>query len=291
MIANRLASLLVALLPATVLAQGGGVPAASDERKIWMLVLAALVDEESYENLFAGFHIGLTDATWLSLSAGKSRAPSSVTDTSAGLLTAGIEHNFGPIGLALATDRWGDEDALESEDWREEIFFANERFRVALLLEQRDVDIFFSGGILQPGPRKLAIDADGMGLGGHVRVAPRWRLYGSWMEYDYPAAIQLIPRAENLGRLSDSTVTLAYSLVESFSRLGIERAFGAKLVNLDFGSDRSAVDGSDLDSVSAGVLWPVGRRLDLEVHVGTVRTEGFDSSLYGGLSLIVYGGG
>ena len=43
-------------------------------------------------------------------------------------------------------------------------------------------------------------------------MAPRWRLYGSWMEYDYPPRIRLIPLADNLNRLSDSAVTLAYSL-------------------------------------------------------------------------------
>ena len=83
----------------------------------------------------------------------------------------------------------------------------------------------------------------------------------------------------------------AYCLVDEFSRVGIERACGEKLVNLNLGRDRSAVDGTDLDSVSAGVPWPVGRRMDLEFHLGRSRTEGFDSSLCGGLSLIVYGGG
>ncbi len=289
MIANRLATLLLMLLPSPLIAQVGGDPA-DDDRRDWMLMLAALVDEESYENLFAGFTLGLTDATWLSLSTGRSRGPSAETDVTAGLFTIGIEHNFGPIGFALATDRWGDEDAIESEDWREEAFFANERFRVALLLEQRDIDIFYSGGILLPGPRRQTIDADGIGLGGRVRIAPRWRLYGSWMEYDYPPGVRLIARADLLDLLSDSTAALAYNLVDEVSRVGIERTFGAKLVNFDFGSDRSAVDGTDLESFSAGVLWPVGRRMDLEVHLGTSRTEGLDSSLFGGLSLIVYGG-
>jgi hypothetical protein len=289
--ACRFLLLLAAFPTSAVLAQSTASAAAGPaaDSRPWMLMLAALVDEESYENLFAGFHLGLTESTWLSLSAGRSRAPS-VTGVTADLQSAGIEHNFGPVGIALAIDRWGDEDALESEDWREEIFVANDRFRVALLLEQRDIDIFFTGGILQPGLRRRAFDADGIGLGGRVRIVPRWRLYGSWMDYDYPAGISLIPRAGNLDLLSESAVTLAYSLVDRFARVGVERAFGAKLVNFDLGSDRSAVDGAVQDSISAGVLWPVGRRLDFEVHVGTSRVEGEQSSLYGGLSLIVYGG-
>jgi hypothetical protein len=266
-------------------------PAPRADSKEWMLLLAALVDEESYDNLFAAFNLGITDSTWLSLSAGRSRAPSTEASVSADLFSLGIEHNFGPVGFVLATDRWGDENALESEDWREEIFVANGRFRVALLLEQRDIDIFFSGGILEPGLRRRGIDADGIGLGGRLRVGRLWRLYGSWMDYDYPAGIRLIPRAENLDLLGESAATLAYSLVDRSARVGIERAVGRKLVNLDLGSDRSAVDGVALDSLSAGVLWPVGRRLDLEVHLGTSRAAGDESSLYGGLTLIVYGGG
>ena len=130
-----------------------------------------------------------------------------------------------------------------------------------------------------------------IGLGGRVRIASRWRLYGSWMDYDYPSSVGLIPRADSLGLLSESAATLAYSLVDRFARIGVERTVGAKLVNFDLGSDRSAVDGSVQDSISASVLWPVGRRLDLEVHLGTSRIEGDQSSLYGGLSIIIYGGG
>jgi hypothetical protein len=226
----------------------------------------------------------------LSLTAGSSRAPSTDSEVKAGLLSGGIEHNFGPVGIAVAAESWGDEDDLESEDWREEIFVANERFRVALLLEQRDIDIYFSGGPLLPGLRRAAIEADGIGLGGRIRVAPRWRLYGSWMDYDYPPGLRLIPRADNLNLLSTSAVTLAYSLVDQFSRVGIERTFGLKLFNFDLGSDRSAIDGLELRSASASVLWPVGTRMDLEVHLGANRVEGFGSSLYGGVSLIIYGG-
>jgi hypothetical protein len=284
---------LLMVLPGALGAQGVTGPAVRDPSMPWMLMLAALVDEDSYENLLAGFHIGLGDETWLSLSAGSSRAPSTDTEVRAGLFTAGIEHDFGPVGLALTAERWGDEDDLETEDWRGEIFVAEDRFRIALLLEQRDIDIHFAGagGPFFTGPRRADIAADGIGVGGRLGVAPLWRLYGSWMEYDYPPGLRLIPRADSLNLLSTSAVTLAYSLVDEYSRLGIERTFGRKLVNLDFGSDRSAIDGARLESVSAAVLWPVGRRMDLEVHLGTSRTEGYESALYGGFSLVIYGGG
>jgi hypothetical protein len=290
MFARKSALLLLALLPAVAGAQGVTAPATRDEAMPWLLMLAALVDEESYENAIAGFHLGLSETTWLSLTAGSSRAPSSDAEVKAGLLAAGIEHNFGPVGIAVGAERWGDENDLESGDWREEIFVANERFRVGLLLEQRDVDIYFSGGPLLNG-RRAAIEADGIGLGGRVRLAPLWRLYGSWMDYDYPPGIALIPRAESLGLLSASAATLAYSLADRYARVGIERKVGRKLVNLDLGSDRSAIDGAVLRSVSAAVLWPVGRRMDLEVHVGTSQVESEPSSVYGGISLIIYGGG
>jgi hypothetical protein len=285
--------LMLILLPTTIVAQGVTNSATGNDRMPWMVMLSALTDENSYQNVLAGLNLGLGEETWLTLTGGTSRAPFAEAEVRADLLAAGIEHNFGPLGLAIAAERWGDKDDLESADWRGELFVADDRFRIALLIEQRAIDIYLSGsgGPVLTGSRRVAFEADGSGLGGRVRIARLWRLYGSWMEYDYPAGLRLIPRADRLNLLSTSAVTLAHSFVDQYWRVGIERTFGQKLLNFDLGSDRSAIDGLRLNSVSAAVLWPVGLRMDLEVHLGASRTEGYDSSLYGGVSLLIYGGG
>lgn len=260
----------------------------------WALILSAVQDEESYESLFASFNLAIQEDTWLSLTGGSSRAPSTEQSVRASLFELGIDHDFGPLGLGLSAEQWGDSDNLESKDLRAEMFFRRDRFRLALVHESRDIDIFFSGFGAAPVAtdlRKVGIDADGIGLNWRVRLAPDWQTYGSWMDYDYPRGVRLIPRADRLNLLSTSTVTLANSFIEEYRTFGLEHSLGLKLINVDFGQDRSSIDGEKLRSISASILWPVAARMDLEFRLGSSRASRFGSTLYGGLTLLIYGGG
>lgn len=266
---------------------------AQDDDTPWMLSLSGLRDENAYEHAVASFHLGVGEDTWLSLTAGSSHAPSSETDVSAGLLAADIEHDFGPAGFALGVESWGDADNLESQDLRGELFFERERYRVALLAEQRDIDIYFSG---DGAPRitdlrKVSVAASGLGISARFRISSDWQVYGIWMKYDYPLRVRVIPRADRLKLLSASAVTLAYSFVDRYATFGVEKAFGQTLLNVDLGRDRSTIDDSVLKSLNASVLFPVSTRLDLEFAVGSSRVAGSASSIYGGITLLIYGGG
>lgn len=286
-------SAVVALHAVTASAQDAPVLEAAGDSPEWMLAVSAVTDERSYEHSSAGFFLAFRDATWLSLAAGRSRAPSADGDIRASLVSLGVEHDFGPVGFGLAAERWGDANDLESRDWQGELFFDDERYRVALAYERRAIDIYFSGAGLAPigtDLRRASIDADGIGIDWRVRIAPAWRTYGSWMDYDYPFRVRLV-RADRLGLLSSSTVTLAYSFVDRYETIGFERSLERMLVNFDFSHDRSAIDGTGLRSVAASVLWPVADRMDLEFRLGSSRLDGFGATLYGGLTLLVYGGG
>ncbi len=54
-------------------------------------------------------------------------------------------------------------------------------------------------------------------------------------------------------------------------------------------TDRSAIDGSEFDTREIAVLLPIGARVDLEVNVGSGRSEFFDAGAYGGVLFLVYG--
>jgi hypothetical protein len=270
-----------------------GAPPVGDALE-WMLAVSALTDEQSYELTNAGLSLAFRDETWLSLTAGQSHAPSNEADIRASLVSVGIEHDFGPVGLGVAAERWGDSGNLETRDWLGEIFFGDDRYRVAFAVERRAIDIYFSGSGLAPiatDRRRASIDADGVGIDWRFRIAPSWRSYGSWMDYDYPRGIRLVPRVDRLGLLSASAVTLAYSFVDRYETVGFERSLERLLINFDFSRDRSAIDGTRLRSAAASVLWPVARRLDLEFRLGSSRVDGAGATLYGGLTLLVYGGG
>lgn len=259
----------------------------------WMLVVSALTDERDYESLLGGFYLAFDDDSWFSFAAGQSRAPSNEQDVRASLVSLGVEHDFGPLGFGLSADRWGDADNLESLDWRGEVFVERDRFRVGLTREARSIDIYFSGDgePILTDLRSIAIHADAFGIDWRVRLAPEWRVYGNWTDYDYPRRVRVVPRADRLDLLSTSAVTLAYSFVDGNRRIGIERSIGFRLVSFDYGTDRSTIAAGTTRSLSASVLWPVARRFDLEFRLGSSRADGFGSSVYGGLSLLTYGGG
>jgi len=61
-------------------------------------------------------------------------------------------------------------------------------------------------------------------------------------------------------------------------------------LNVRAATDRSALDGSELETIEAAVLFPLGRRIDLEVNLGRGRSEFFDAGVYGGLLFLIYGG-
>ena len=90
--------------------------------------------------------------------------------------------------------------------------------------------------------------------------------------------------------LSTSTLTLANSFLDHDRWIALERAFGqATLLNFRVATDRSAIDASELDTLEAAVLFPIGRRVDLEVSLGSGRSEFFDAGWYGGLLFLIYG--
>jgi len=287
----RTLALSLALAPLWVGAQDEST-AGTDRGLTWMLVLSAMTDEDSYANQFAGFNLGLRGDTWLSLATGTSRAPSDETNVRAHLVTAGVEHDFGALGIAVNAENWGEPDNLETRDLQAEIFRSSDRLRLALRLEQRTIDVYFSGAgaPIFTDLRRVTIDADGIGISGRLEALPGWRVFGSWTDYDYPRGINLVPRADRLDLLSTSAVTLAYGFVDYDARVGFDHDLGGRLLTVDYAQERSTIAGNRNRSVSTSMLWPVARRIDVEVLVGANRVAGGSASLFGGLSLLLYGG-
>jgi hypothetical protein len=108
-------------------------------------------------------------------------------------------------------------------------------------------------------------------------------------EYDYERNLNVLPRIASLNWLSTSTMTLANSFLDHDRWLAVERTLGKRCCWWRAASDRSAVDGSELETIEGSVLFPIGRRFDLEFSLGNGRSQFFDAGLYGGLLLLIYG--
>jgi hypothetical protein len=230
--------------------------------------------------------------SWLSFTAGQSASPADRADVEAGTLAVGFDQRFDAVGFTLEAERWGDSGVLETDGLGGSIYFARESWRIGFGYQTRDIEIPFTltgpfGGTLQ---RSVSVDAARYALDVRRALGARWNLYLGIAEHDYERDLNVLPRIERFNFLSGSTLTLANSFIDRERSLGLERQFPRLLLNLRAATDRSAVDGSKLDTFDAALLIPVGPRVDLEINVGNGRSDLFDSGLYGGVLFLVYGG-
>jgi hypothetical protein len=279
-----------ALAPVAAAEAQTAVPDGGSAR--WMLGLGAQADESDGQSLLGTFYVGVGESTWLTFAAGTSSSPAERADIEADTLVIGMDHRFTNVGFTLDAEHWGDAGVLETQDLAGSVYFDRRRWRIALRYESRDIEIPFTltgplGGTLQ---RTVDVPADGIAVNGHVALAERWRLHLGAADYDYERNLNLLPRIESLNWLSASTLTLANSFLDYQRWLAVERRFGDVLLNVRVATDRSAVDGSELDTLDVAVLFPIGRRFDLEVNLGHGRADLFDAGLYGGLMFVIYGG-
>jgi hypothetical protein len=256
----------------------------------WALGLAGQVDENSSDSLLATINWGVTPATWLSFSAGRSTSPADRADVQADTFVAAVDHRFDTVGFTLEFERWGDSAALETEDLRGSVYFDRERWRFALAYETRDLEIPFTltgplGNTLQ---RRAELSAESYGIDLRVSLGEQWRLFLGATEYDYERNLSLIPRIDRLNFLSTSTLTLANSFVDHERSIGVERDIGRKVLSARVATDRSAIDGSKFETLDAALLLPIGSRMDLEFNVGSGRSDLADAGLYAGVLFLLY---
>jgi hypothetical protein len=273
-------------------ATAGAQTARSDDaRGSWMLGLGAQVDEDESDSLLGTLYVGVGASTWLTFIAGRSSSPADRADIEADTLAIGVDHKFEDVGFTLEAERWGDSGALETQDWSGSVYFDRDGWRIGLGYETRDIEIPFTvtgplGGTLQ---RTAQVSGDSVSVDARIALAERWQLYLGLAEHDYERNLALLPRIATFNLLSTSTLTLANSFLDHERYVAIERRFGEVSLNVRLATDRSAVDDSKFDTREAAVLFPIGSRVDLEVNIGSGRSELFDAGVYGGLLFLIYG--
>lgn len=279
---------LAVSLAATAAAQ---TSRADDAGGSWMLGVGAQVDEDESDSLLGTLYVGVGTSTWLTFVAGKSSSPADRAGIEADTLAIGVDHRFENVGFTLEAERWGDSGALETQDLRGSVYFDRDSWRIGFGYETRDIEIPFTvtgplGGTLR---REAQISGDSVSVDARVALAERWQLYLGLAEHDYERNLNQLPRIATLNLLSTSTLTLANSFLDRERYVAVERRFGEVSLNVRLTTDRSAIDGSKFDTREAAVLLPIGSRVDLEINVGSGRSEFFDAGVYGGVLFLIYG--
>jgi hypothetical protein len=281
-----LASVASLFVGAPVIAQ----PLATESSGNWVFGVAGQTDDEGNDSLLATFNWGVTKGTWLSFTGGRSSSPEDRASVDADTLVASVDHKFGAVGVAFEIERWGDEDALETSDLRGTVYYGRERYRIGVGYEHRDIDIPFTivgplGGRIS---RTAELQSDSLGIDVRVQPAAGWQIYFSATEYDYDRDLAPLPRIAQFNFLSASTLTLANSFIDHERVIGFDKELGAKLFTVTYATDRSAIDGAKFTTFDAALLFPIGKRVDLEVNVGYGRSELAAAGGYGGLLFLLY---
>jgi hypothetical protein len=263
-----------------------------EDRGGWMLGINTQADEHDARSLHATSYVGVGARTWLTFAAGKSSSPLESTDIDASTLLVGVDHRFDKVGFTLEAERWGDSGELETTDVAGTVYFDRDRWRIGFGYEHRDIEIPFTvtGPLGGTFSRTVGLTAGGLSFDANVALAERWRLYVGLEEFDYERNLAVLPRIASLNWLSASTLTLANSFLDHDRFIAVERELGeATLLSLRLARDSSAIDGAELDTIEAAVLFPIGGRVDLEVNIGHGGSDFFQDGYYGGLSFLIYG--
>ncbi len=301
---------------ASVVAMAGALlaasaPLAAQESAGTVFSAAGLYDEDGTYALSAGLDHAFGEATWLRLTAGLAdgaTGPVSLSTYRAGL---GLDHWFDPAGLAVDVEYWGDSDTIETLTYKGELYFRGEHARFGVNAAFRDIDLKYEVPVLA---RNLVDDSQSFvatGFGASFRYT--WdaaSLYATAMAWDYDESIGTVATNVDLSRvpvplrpavqqrlaavvgavrfLSASSLTLANSLLARSASLGVDYRFGEKSLNIELAHDRGEVDDLDVNTLSAGWLFPAGSAADVEIRVGVSDADTFGTTAFGGISLFLY---
>jgi len=282
---------LTAAFSPALFAQAQSTPLDVD-RAGWMLGLNAQADEHDARSLYATSYVGVGSRTWLTFAGGKSSSPIESADIEASTILLGVDHRFDRVGFTLEAEQWGDSGELETMDFSGSVYFDRDRWRIGFGYQHRSIEIPFTvtGPLGRTFTRTVDLSADGVSFDANVALAERWRLYVGLEQFDYERDLTLLPRIAALNFLSASTLTLANSFLDHDRFIAVERDVGqATLLSLRLAKDRSAIDDAELETIEGAVLFPLGRRVDLEVNLGHGGSDFFESGYYGGLFFLIYG--
>jgi hypothetical protein len=282
--------LTAALAPALAAQAQSTLP--DEDRAGWVLGLNAQADEHDAHSLYVTSDVGVGSQTWLTFAAGKSSSPIESTDIEASTFLLGVDHRFDKVGFTLEAERWGDSGELETTDLSGSIYFHRERWRIGFGYEHRSIEIpfTFTGPLGGTFTRTVDLAADGLSFDASVALGERWRMYFGLEEFDYERNLAVLPRIASLNLLSASTLTLANSFLDHDRFLAVEREVGqATVLSMRLAKDSSAIDGAELETIEGSVLFPIGRRVDLEVNLGHGGSDFFQDGYYGGLLFLIYG--
>lgn len=244
-------------------------------------VLGAGVEGDTEDGLAVSVlgELGLSPQTWLSGALARNSAESAFTrNLDTWFADIGIDHWWKPIGVRGGVAYWGDNDSIDSMDFRGSVYWRNEKASIAANYEYRDFSVLFPATEQFAG-RKAGFAADGVGLSARFEVTDSVSLGLSGMDYDYDVNLQLDSNRPLLQLLSFSRLSLINSLVDYRASASLGVDFGKRSLEFDASTWKGEVDGGRTKSATVRYLSPMTDRTDIEFALGVD-----DSDLYGNVT-------
>ncbi|NNF40913.1 MAG: hypothetical protein HKN64_06000 [Woeseiaceae bacterium] len=247
-------------------------------------------DSEGSLGVAALGELGVTAKTWLSATlASNSVELSERADLETVYADLGIDHWLEPIGLRAAVAYWGDDDTLDSMDWRASLYWRSDKPYLSVDFEYRDFSFQLPASGQFSG-RELGFDASGLGIAASFDVTDDVSLGLAGMDYDYSVNLGTDRNRSILQLASFSRLSLINSLVDYrvFATLGV--AAGERRWQFDVGSWKGEVDGATTRSATVRFLTPLGERHDIEFALGIDDSELYGDASFLSVFLYFYGG-
>ena len=233
--------------------------------------------------------IGLTKNTWLSAALAKNRVelPRGI-DIDTLYADIGFDHWFEPMGVRIGVAYWGDNDILDSVDYRGSLYWRNDKVTVSGIFEYRDFSFDVFRDDLRPG-QDVRFHANGTGLSARFELSPSLDLRFSGIDYEYNVNLRLDANRPILDFLSVSRLSLLNSLIDYRGRVELGVDVGERRWSLDYATWKGEVDGRKTDSVTLRFLTPLGSKSDIEFGLGVDHAEDFGSVTLFSVFLYFYG--
>lgn len=235
-------------------------------------------------------NFGLTENTWISGAVARNTAELQFQpDIDTWYADLGLDHWWDPVGVRLGLAYWGDNDALDSTDFRTSLYWRGDRISVAGDYEFRDFNVLLPTTDRFPG-RNIGFDANGIGLTARFDITDKVTLGLSGMDYDYSVNLRLDNNRGLLDLLSFSRLSLINSLIDyrAYATLGLD--VGERHWQVDVGTWKGEVDGGKTRSATVRFLNPLGETADIEFALGLDDSELYGNVTFFSVFLYFYGG-
>ncbi|MFK8053776.1 MAG: porin [Woeseiaceae bacterium] len=219
--------------------------------------------------------VSASDALGFSATLGTTRLSARPEDLSTREWSLGARYDFGPLGFDARVGQSGDPSDFDANDLSVGIFKETEHWRWSLNYLQRDIDLVLRTTLTQIATEIVVpLEADGYRAALRYRTDSDWAWYGSIRRFDYDRDLSPLAGRFIVQRLTPTTLTLASSLLDQSLTVGVEVPLSKqRAINFSLARDELAGGLGDVNSASIGLLLPMGQRGDLDLSIGTSRSD------------------